>query len=75
MNYLIILQGGFIVLKISDKILLRFYSVFTYEAAFNRFVIAVIGFIAKLGFNTQPLATIRLATTLPNTPSACGQCC
>ncbi len=34
-------------LKIIDKILLKFYSVFTYEATFNWFVIAVIGFMVR----------------------------
>ncbi len=47
MKYLIILQGGFIVLRILDNILSRFHSVFTYDAAFNWFVIVIIGFIVR----------------------------
>ncbi|MCP4705756.1 MAG: hypothetical protein GY865_14245 [candidate division Zixibacteria bacterium] len=34
-------------MKIVDKVLFRFYSVFTYEAAFNWFVIVVIGFMVR----------------------------
>ncbi len=33
--------------KILDNILFRFQAVFTYEAAFNWFVIVVIGFIVR----------------------------
>jgi len=35
------------VLKILDKILFKFYSVFSYEATFNWFVIVVIGFMVR----------------------------
>jgi len=35
------------VLKILDKILFKFYSVFTYEVTFNWFVIVVIGFMVR----------------------------
>ncbi len=66
MKYLIILQGGFIVLKIIDKILFKFYSVFTYEATFNWFVIVVIGFMGSCRsygrFQFYPMALFRPRT-------------